>query len=116
MAAVLNAANNAINQIYDLDIDRVNKPKRPLPSGALGMGEAWGFTLVTFAIAWLLAFLASPPAPPEVLARRECFWIVLLTTFLCWAYSAPPLWPKRRRMHASITIASPRGVLLKVAG
>ena len=28
MAAVLNAANNAINQIYDLDIDRVNKPKR----------------------------------------------------------------------------------------
>ena len=31
MAAVLNAASNAINQIYDLDIDRVNKPKRPLP-------------------------------------------------------------------------------------
>ena len=32
MAAVLNAANNAINQIYDLDIDKVNKPSRPLPS------------------------------------------------------------------------------------
>ena len=30
MAAVLNSASNAINQIYDLDIDRVNKPKRPL--------------------------------------------------------------------------------------
>jgi len=37
MAAVLNSASNAINQIYDLDIDRVNKPKRPLPSGALTM-------------------------------------------------------------------------------
>ena len=33
MAAVLNAANNAINQIYDLDIDRVNKPKRRCPAG-----------------------------------------------------------------------------------
>ena len=29
MAAVLNAASNALNQIYDLEIDRVNKPKRP---------------------------------------------------------------------------------------
>ena len=33
MAAVLNAASNALNQIYDLEIDRVNKPRRPLPSG-----------------------------------------------------------------------------------
>jgi 4-hydroxybenzoate polyprenyltransferase len=116
MAAVLNAGNNAINQIYDLDIDRVNKPKRPLPSGVLGMRDAWIFTLVSFAVAWLLAFLASPPSPPEVLARRECFWIVVVTTALCWVYSAPPLWTKRRGMLANLTIAIPRGVLLKVAG
>jgi 4-hydroxybenzoate polyprenyltransferase len=116
MAAVLNAGNNAINQIYDLDIDRVNKPKRPLPSGTLGMREAWAFTLVAFAVSWVLAFLASPPAPPDVHARRECFWIVVVTTGLCWIYSAPPLWTKRRGMLANITIAIPRGVLLKVAG
>jgi 4-hydroxybenzoate polyprenyltransferase len=116
MAAVLNAGNNAINQIYDLDIDRVNKPKRPLPSGVLGMRDAWSFTLVSFVLAWVLAFLASPPSPPEVLARRECFWIVVVTTALCWVYSAPPLWTKRRGMLANLTIAIPRGVLLKVAG
>ena len=116
MAAVLNAANNAINQIYDLDIDRVNKPKRPLPSGALQLREAWGFTLVSFVLAWLLAYLAAPPQPPELLARRECFWIVIFTSVLCWAYSAPPLWTKRRGMLANVTIAIPRGLLLKVAG
>jgi 4-hydroxybenzoate polyprenyltransferase len=110
MAAVLNAANNAINQIYDLDIDRVNKPKRPLPAGSLSLREAWVFTLLTFALAWVLAWLASPDA------RHECFWIVVFTTFLCWAYSAPPLWTKRRGFLANITIAIPRGVLLKVAG
>jgi chlorophyll/bacteriochlorophyll a synthase len=110
MAAVLNAANNALNQIYDLDIDRVNKPKRPLPSGTLTIGEAWGFTVVTAAIAWLLAWLASPDG------RRECFWIVVFTTLLCWIYSAPPIWTKRRGFLANITIAIPRGVLLKVAG
>jgi 4-hydroxybenzoate polyprenyltransferase len=116
MAAVLNAANNAINQIYDVDIDRVNKPKRPLPSGSLRLPEAWGFTWACFLLAWGLAWLASPPAPPEVLARRECFWIVLFTSTLCWAYSAPPLWTKRRGFLANVTIAIPRGVLLKVAG
>jgi 4-hydroxybenzoate polyprenyltransferase len=110
MAAVLNAANNAINQVYDLDIDRVNKPKRPLPSGALSLREAWAFSVVTFLLAWILAYFASPDG------RRECFYIVLFTSLLCWVYSAPPLWTKRRGFLANITIAIPRGVLLKVAG
>jgi len=110
MAAVLNAANNALNQIYDLDIDRVNKPKRPLPAKSLSLREAWLFTWLTFAVAWVLAWLAAPEG------RRECFWIVVLTTGLCWLYSAPPLWTKRRGMWANVTIAIPRGVLLKVAG
>lgn len=110
MAAVLNAGNNGINQIYDLDIDRVNKPKRPLPSGALSMRGAWAFTLASFALAWLLAWLADP------IGRHECFVIVVFTSLLCWIYSAPPLWTKRRGMWANVTIAIPRGVLLKVAG
>jgi 4-hydroxybenzoate polyprenyltransferase len=110
MAAVLNAANNAINQIYDLDIDLVNKPKRPLPSRTLTIGEAWAFTALSFLLAWLLAFLASPDGRPE------CFVIVLFTSLLCWVYSAPPLWTKRRGFLANVTIAIPRGVLLKVAG
>jgi 4-hydroxybenzoate polyprenyltransferase len=110
MAAVLNAANNALNQIYDLDIDRVNKPKRPLPAGTLRLKEAWGFTALSAALAWVLAWLASPDG------RRECFWIVVFTTLLCWIYSAPPLWTKRRGFLANLTIAIPRGVLLKVAG
>jgi 4-hydroxybenzoate polyprenyltransferase len=113
MAAVLNSASNAINQIYDLDIDRVNKPKRPLPSGGLTMREAWGFTLAGYALAWVLAWLAVPPG---LEARRECFWIVLFTSVLVWAYSAPPFRTKARGIWANVTIAVPRGLLLKVAG
>ena len=33
-AGVLNAASNALNQICDLTNDHINKPHRPLPSGA----------------------------------------------------------------------------------
>jgi 4-hydroxybenzoate polyprenyltransferase len=113
MAAVLNSASNAINQIYDLDIDRVNKPKRPLPAGTLSMGGAWRFTVLCFVLAWVLAFLATPPG---LEANRECFWIVLFTSVLVWAYSAPPLRTKRHGIWANVTIAVPRGLLLKVAG
>jgi 4-hydroxybenzoate polyprenyltransferase len=110
MAAVLNTASNAINQIYDLAIDRVNKPKRPLPSGTLTLGEAWGLTLASFVLAWGLAWLVAPEG------RHECFWIVLFTSVLVWAYSAPPLRTKRHGFWANLTIAIPRGLLLKVAG
>ena len=113
MAAVLNSASNAINQIYDLDIDSVNKPTRPLPSGALTMREAWGFTLASFAVAWVFAWLA---APPGLQGHRECFWIVLFTSVLVWAYSAPPFRTKAHGILANVTIAIPRGLLLKVAG
>lgn len=110
MAAMLNAASNAINQIYDLEIDRVNKPRRPLPAGTLTMGQAWGFTGASFVVAWVLAWLADPSG------RHECFWIVLFTSVLVWAYSAPPLRTKRHGIWANVTIAVPRGMLLKVAG
>src|SRR5215204_2700555 len=54
MAAVLNAASNALNQIYDLEIDRINKPRRPLPSSRLSLAEAWLFTAGGYAVALLL--------------------------------------------------------------
>ena len=110
MAAVLNAASNALNQIYDLDIDRVNKPARPLPSGRLSIADAWQFTAVTYAIALVLAWLVAPGG------RHECFWIVLIATAATFIYSCPPLRTKQRGIWANITIAVPRGVLLKVAG
>ena len=57
-ASFLNVASNAINQIYDLEIDRVNKPNRPLVTGELSMEDAWGFTFFTYIVAivptWLV--------------------------------------------------------------
>ena len=35
MASLLNGASNALNQIYDLEIDKINKPHRYLPSGKI---------------------------------------------------------------------------------
>jgi geranylgeranylglycerol-phosphate geranylgeranyltransferase len=35
------AAGNVINDIRDREIDRINKPNRPIPSGALSVQAAW---------------------------------------------------------------------------
>jgi 4-hydroxybenzoate polyprenyltransferase len=110
MAAVLNAGNNALNQIYDLDIDRVNKPKRPLPSGRLTVSQVWWFTNITYALALVLAWLVAPRG------RHECFWLVAVAVVCTYLYSVPPFRTKRLGIWANVTIAIPRGVLLKVAG
>ena len=110
MAAVLNAASNALNQIYDLEIDRINKPKRALPSARLSLREAWAFTFAAYAVALVLAWFVAPGG------RHECFWIVVVATLITVLYSAPPFRTKRLGIWANVTIAIPRGVLLKVAG
>jgi 4-hydroxybenzoate polyprenyltransferase len=110
MAATLNAGNNALNQIYDLEIDRVNKPKRPLPSGRLNITQAWIFTAITYLAALVLAWLVAPGG------RHECFWLVAIAVVCTFIYSVPPLRTKRLGIWANITIAIPRGTLLKVAG
>src|SRR3954470_3951843 len=59
-ASFLNAASNAINQIYDLEIDRLNKPNRPLVTGELSIREAWGFTWLFYALALIPTWLVVP--------------------------------------------------------
>ena len=60
MPLALNAANNALNQIYDLEIDRVNKPQRPLTSGRLSIRDAWTFTWAMYVLALVLAWFVAP--------------------------------------------------------
>ena len=110
MAAVFNAGSNALNQIYDCEIDRINKPKRPLPSGRLTRGGAWAFTAIAYAITLTLAWLVAPGG------RHECFWIVAAAAVFTVLYSVPPFRTKRFGLWANLTIAIPRGLLLKVAG
>ncbi len=106
MAGVLNAASNGVNQIYDLELDRVNKPQRPLPAGTMTIGEAKVITVVLFILALVLAALVN----------LQCFVLAAAAAVLTWMYSAPPFRTKRRGWWANFTIAVPRGLLLKVCG
>ncbi len=106
MAAVLNAASNGINQIYDLEVDRVNKPARPIPSGRLSIAEAKRLSWTLYLIALALAATVN----------WQCFLLAAIAALLTIVYSAPPLRTKRHPILANVTIALPRGLMLKVAG
>ena len=110
MAAVLNAASNVLNQIFDFENDRINKPERMLPSGRITVAGAAVFSAVLYALALWLAWLISPGG------RHECFWLVLAAALFTYLYSGWPFRTKRHWFGANLTIAIPRGGLLKVAG
>ena len=105
-AAVLNAASNGLNQICDLQNDRINKPHRPLPSGNMTVAEARTFVVVAY-----IAALAMAAA-----VNRETFAIYLTAAVATVAYSAPPVRLKRHPVGSNLIIALIRGALLKVAG
>ncbi|MBN2110046.1 MAG: geranylgeranylglycerol-phosphate geranylgeranyltransferase [Methanosarcinaceae archaeon] len=57
---MVTGAGNAINDYFDIEIDRVNKPERPIPSGRIGLTVALYFSLALFSIGTLFAFLINP--------------------------------------------------------
>ncbi len=123
-ASLMNAASNAVNQIYDLEIDRLNKPDRPLPAGTLSIAQAWRFSWLLYALALIPTWLVVPHPYDSLAAKltaplrhHETFFLYLAGLLFTFVYSAPALGrTKVRGMAANLTIAIPRGVLLKVAG
>lgn len=110
-ALLANAASNAWNQAFDADLDRVNKPARPIPAGDATVAGAKRLghlaAALSLAAGAVHAFLAGQPW------FLACVAAGVLAT---WAYSAPPLRTKRMTLGANLTIAIPRGFLVPVAG
>ncbi|WMW21343.1 geranylgeranylglycerol-phosphate geranylgeranyltransferase [Methanolobus mangrovi] len=52
---MITGAGNAINDYFDVGIDRINKPERPIPSGKIGLRTALYFSLALFATGTILA-------------------------------------------------------------
>lgn len=106
LAAMLNAASNSFNQIYDLEVDAINKPARPLPSGRLSSTGAGIFSGSMYVFSILLAWMVN----------YQCLAIVAAGAAFTMIYSAPPIRTKRYWPLANFTIAVPRGILLVAAG
>ncbi|MEJ2366935.1 MAG: UbiA family prenyltransferase [Acidobacteriota bacterium] len=124
-ASLMNAASNIINQIHDLEIDRKNKPGRPLCTGEIGVAQAWVVSTVMYILALApIWWIVPPPFDSSFAARtwapwyaHACFWIYAAGLLCTFIYSSPALGrTKRYGIWANVTIAAARGELLKVAG
>lgn len=123
-AALLNAASNTLNQIYDLENDRLNKPNRALCTGAISIRNAGWFTVAIYLLAvlptWLVVVFPATSVSEKFfapLSMHQCFFIYIAGMLLTLVYSMPLLGrTKANTFGANLTIAIPRGCLLKVAG
>ncbi len=77
-AAFIAAAGNAINDYYDINIDRINRPDRPLPSGKITKRGIWAYAIVLFGIGIAIS----------VLLTLSNFVIALVNSILLAVYAA----------------------------
>uniref|UniRef100_A0ACD5TEE5 Uncharacterized protein n=2 Tax=Avena sativa TaxID=4498 RepID=A0ACD5TEE5_AVESA len=92
-----------INQIYDIGIDKVNKPYLPIAAGDLSVQSAW-LLVVAFAV---VGFSIVVSNFGSFITSLYC-----LGLFLGTIYSVPPFRLKKYPVAAFLIIATVRGFLL----
>ena len=85
---LLTGYTQTINDYYDRDLDAINEPNRPIPSGAISLGQVrvqiWVLLLGGLGVAYALDRWAGHEFP-------TLFALALGGSFVSYIYSAPPL-------------------------
>ena len=72
-----------INDIYDIDIDKINRPDRPLPSGRVTLNDAKLFSVFLLFIGISLSIISIIRYDSSILI----FFITIFFSFISWLYS-----------------------------
>ena len=99
-----------LNQITDVEIDRVNKPQLPIASGALSMREAKVFA--TLCLAGGLSVACGYPS--AALSTTPLRQTLLASVLIGTAYSLDPVRLKRFPLFAALSILTVRGAVVNV--
>jgi len=93
-----------LNQLMDVEIDRINKPWLPIAAGDLTVRQGWGIIGVCGSVGILLSWIQIP-------------YLVLtvgLSALIGTAYSLPPLRLKRFPFMAALSITVVRGWIVNL--
>lgn len=88
-----------LNQIEDVEIDRINKPNLPIAAGEFSQKDGW----------WIIGFAGGLSIILSALGGWFLLATVLVSLIIGTAYSAPPLRLKRFPFWASACILTVRG-------
>jgi len=102
--ACVNVAIVGVNQITDVEIDRVNKPHLPLAAGELSVDAAWRIVAVCAVVPVVLGLTQGPLETGAVVAALA----------VGAAYSLPPVRLKRHPAVASLCISGVRAVAVNL--
>jgi bacteriochlorophyll c synthase len=92
--------SQSVNDYYDLELDRVNEPTRPIPSGRLSEKEAmWNWSIVL-----VVAVVLSTMLGIHIGGQRGIVFVgsLLAGLFIGYIYSAPPL-----KLKKNILLSAP---------
>lgn len=99
LCALATGGGNIANDAFDADIDRVNKPRRPIPSGRMSIRAAFVWYGVVGGTATALAFLELP----RVLAVLVLAWQISLFVYARWLKR---VWPAGNVAVATISASA----------
>ena len=93
-----------LNQLYDIEIDRINKPDLPLASGEFSLNQGKAIIAITGIIALLIAALSGV----------WLFATVVVSLLIGTIYSTPPIRLKQFPFWAAFCILTVRGVIVNI--
>jgi len=99
LCALATGGGNVANDAFDADIDRVNKPKRPIPSGRMSVRAA----LAWYAVLSLITALTACVVLPRELAAVVLAWEVSLFLYARWLKRG---WPAGNIAVAAISASA----------
>ena len=102
-AALTAASGNIINDIFDIEIDKINRPLRPLPSGKITVKEAYTLYFVLLILSISFSLIISYLA----------FVIVIISNLLLLLYAK---YLKRIPLIGNITVAFLTGMVFIFGG
>jgi homogentisate phytyltransferase/homogentisate geranylgeranyltransferase len=99
-----NVCITGLNQVIDVELDKINKPELPIASGELSISTAKKIVIISGIIA--------------VGAAAILHWVLLLLIIviliLVITYSVPPIQLKKHHLPAAFAITIVRGVLVNI--
>jgi geranylgeranylglycerol-phosphate geranylgeranyltransferase len=90
--ALVTAAANSINDYFDVEIDRINRPERPIPAGLVSRPSSLKFSFVCYALALLTSAAINGAA----------FFIAVAISVLMYFYSSHL---KRTVLFGNVTVS-----------
>ncbi len=88
------AMSQTMNDYFDREVDAINEPDRPIPSGLISKSASWIVTLTLIGLAFLISYWIHP----------YVLLISIISVLMSFVYSGPPLRAKNNGWFGNLVV------------